>query len=307
MEIVSLFKSLADETRVRLLNLLLNHELNVNEIVAVMEMGQSRISRHLKILTDNGILTSRRDGLWIFYKALLDDTVDEENRFFSALADFIRENSDLKADLARLEVVLEERENEKSRFFDSIAINWDDLKNNLIGDYDLTGAIVSRVPESAVVADLGCGTGELLYAVRNRAQNLIGVDKSPKMLGEAKRRFTEEGLSVDLRIGELEHLPMRDREADCAIFNMVLHHLASPFQVITEGHRVLKKGSPLLIVDLAKHSNEEMRSKYGHRWLGFTEDEISEWLSKAGFRPENKEHINIQKGLTISIYFSVKE
>ena len=120
------FKSLADETRLRIMNLLLNHELNVNEIVSVMGMGQSRISRHLKILTDSGLLISRRDGLWVFYRAATDG---RGGALAGAFKTFIKDDESLSRDLSALDLLLKKREDEKNRFFDSIAGEWDSIKD----------------------------------------------------------------------------------------------------------------------------------------------------------------------------------
>lgn len=303
MEIVQYYKALADETRLRLLNLLLRHELNVNEIVSVMGMGQPRISRHLKILTDCGLLKFRRDGLWVFYSASREGRGGSFNELFS---DFTGNDQDLKQDYNAMKAVLEEGLQEKTRFFDSIAPDWDDIKLGIFGTVKLSDEIVERMTDCHVAADLGCGTGELLVPIRKKARRVIGVDKSPKMLEEAERRLASNGKGIELRIGEMEHLPMRDREADTAIINMVLHHLPSPDSSILEAGRVLKTGGSLIIVDLDKHQNEDMRKKYEHRWLGFTKKNIEKWLSAGGFIPKEFVQFDARDGLKINLFVSVK-
>jgi ubiquinone/menaquinone biosynthesis C-methylase UbiE len=294
MKAVNIFKALSDETRLRLVHLSLHCELNVNEIVAVMGMGQSRISRHLKILTDNQLLTYRRDGLWTFYSGV---TEGEGHRFIKCISYLFDRDSIYAADLRKAREVLEERSAEAVRFFDSIAEDWEKLKREIIGDVQLNGMILDTVPQSDIVVDLGCGTGDLLEYLKEKAKQVIGVEKSPKMLDGARRRFAGDGKNIDLRIGELEHLPLREGEADMAIVNMVLHHLPDPQIAIREVYRVLKLGSSFVIVDLLNHEQEKMRVRYGDRWLGFSIEDIRQWLENSGFVVGVVERFQLKKGL----------
>ncbi len=304
MQLALYFKALADATRLRLLNILFNHELNVNEIVSVMGMGQSRISRHLKILTDCGLLKYRRDGLWAFYRA------ENEGRggyLLACLADFIKSDDELSADYEQLSNLIEEGYKQRARFFDSIAPDWNDIKQSILGDFNISEAIVERIGACDVAADLGCGTGELLPYIKNKAAKVIGVDKSPKMLEMAGRRLSVNGKGIELRIGEIEHLPMRDNETNAAIINMVLHYLPSPEKAILEAGRVVTKGGALIIADLDKHRDEQMRTKYSHRWLGFAKKSIERWLSDAGFLISEFSQFEVKNGLKIDLYVSVKK
>ena len=299
-----IFKALSDETRLRIFNLLWHHELSVNEIVSIMGMGQSRISRHLKVLSEAGLLHSRRDGLWVFYRTSRDFGQDEN--VITMLTSIVQDRW-LTCDLVSLESLLEENSREKMRFFDSIASSWDSLKSDIVGESNITGEILSLLDPCGVVADLGCGTGDLLPHLLVKAPVVIGVDKSPKMLGEASKRLRGNGKGIELRIGEIEHLPMRDGEADAAVLNMVLHHIADPVAGIGEVSRILKKGDCLVIVDLDKHENEQMRSRYHHRWLGFSPDELDGILKRAGFSPVAVRRLPARDGLAINIFRSVKE
>ena len=300
MKLVTQLKALADETRLRIFNLLLKHELNVNEIVAAMEMGQSRVSRHLKILSDSGLVSSRRDGLWAFYRAAGDNYHSGDFRRL------MESDETLAGDILRLEEKLLEKAREKTLFYDSIAPEWDSLKSGIIGGVHIPDEILSRLAPCGVAADLGCGTGELLPLLSGKAGRVIGVDRSPRMLEEARARMSGNGKNIELRIGELEHLPMRDGEADTAVVNMVLHHLTSPLDGIREAARVLKGGDRLIIADLDKHEREEMRGRYGHRWLGFSAAEMESWLSEAGFIVEEAARFDTGRGLTVALYAASK-
>lgn len=304
MKAVNYFKALADETRLRLVHLFLHYELNVNEIVAITGMGQSRISRHLKILTDSQLLTFRRDGLWMFYSA---HTEGEGYHFIQSIKYLFGANPIFTEDLFEADRVLEERSQETTRFFDSIAEDWEKLKREIIGDVNLSNLILESLPASDTIVDMGCGTGDLLARLKQRADRVIGVDKSPKMLDEAKRRFSGDGKNVDLRIGELEHLPLREGEADSAVINMVLHHVLDPVKACQEASRVLKKGKTFVIVDLLHHQVERMRERYGDRWLGFYMSDITRWLEKSGFNIGKIDYFDLKKGLKGFMVQSVKE
>jgi ArsR family transcriptional regulator len=304
MKAVNYFKALADETRLRLVHLSLHYELNVNEVVAILGMGQSRISRHLKILTDSQLLTFRRDGLWTFYSAASEG---EGYNFIQSIKYLFGTNTIFTEDLAEANRVLEKRRIEETRFFDSIAEDWENLKKEIIGEVNLTSMILEAVPPSDTIVDMGCGTGDLLAPLREKSQRVIGVDKSPKMLAEAKRRFSNDGKNVDLRIGDLEHLPLGNGEADLAVINMVLHHVLDPMKTFQEAYRVLKKRNTFIIVDLLSHHVERMRERYGDRWLGFSIADIEKWLEKSGFNSGKVVYFELKKGLRGFILQSEKQ
>ncbi|TAL33734.1 MAG: methyltransferase domain-containing protein [Spirochaetes bacterium] len=300
---IDYFKALSDTTRFRLLNLLMHYELNVNEITAVMDMGQPRISRHLKILTDSGLLSSRRDGLWVFYSGVKEG---DARRFIDAIT-YLFASPPLSADIARGLKVIEARTAETRNFFNGIADAWDAKKSDLFREFDIAGKIIERVPRCTVAADLGCGTGDFLQFLKQRADRSIGVDNSPRMLEMARQRFSGDGFSIDLRLGEMEHLPMSDGEADFALMNMVLHHLVAPEKGIREAARVMKKKSTFIVVEFEKHASEALRSDHGDRWLGFDASQITRWLRDAEFSIRDSVPFPIPGGLSIRLYHSERE
>ncbi|MFC1852937.1 ArsR/SmtB family transcription factor [candidate division CSSED10-310 bacterium] len=298
------FKALADETRLRLLNVLAHFELNVNEIVDVMQMGQSRISRHLKILADANLVASRRDGLWVFYSLIKEGTGKE----FVQANQFLMESEPvLQDDIRRTRQVIADRSLKSVQFFDAIAGDWTALKREIMGDFDLSGEIVRRIPKDGLTVDLGCGNGDLLHVLEGSGIPVIGVDRSIKMLEVARKSSENGGLEFDLRIGELEHLPLRDREVGTAILNMVLHHLHSPIDCLKEVHRVLEPRGTLIIAEFLAHNNEYMRQKYHDRWLGFTQEKIGQWLRESGFSLQHSTNHELEQGLVLCIYESQKK
>jgi ArsR family transcriptional regulator len=275
-------KALADPCRLRLTAVLLSGEFTVQELTRIMGMGQSRISRHLKILSKAGILAVKRQGTWSYYRA------GEANGFFAAMRPaFEREMKALpqgSQDLAAVAAVLEERRRRSQEFFDRHARQWDDLARTLLPVPEYRQRLLERVPESVTVLEIGIGTGSLLAELAGRASQVIGVDHSPTMLEEAGRRLTVAGHGgIELRLGEMSHLPLPDAAVGCVVANMVLHHAADPSAVLEEIRRVLKPGGVLLLADLARHERETAREQLADQWLGFDETELAGWMGRAGF------------------------
>ena len=299
---IDYLKALADPTRLRIFGLLLSEELNVNEVISVLAMGQSRVSRHLKILAGSGLVRSRRDGLWAYYSAAQDGPAAA---FTRALRPWIEKSEVLGRDLARVGQVRKESSLATSRFFDNVAADWSSLKKDILGRFDLASIVLDKMKKCRVSVDLGCGTGDVLPVLKKKADLVIGVDNSRKMLKAASARFPSD-LGYDLRIGEMEHLPLRDGEADFVLMSLVLHHLASPLAGIAEANRILKTGDSIMIIDLRKHGNEVLRKKYGDRWLGFRPAEVSRWLDDAGFKVKEKDDFNLNHGLKADMFLAVK-
>lgn len=275
-------KALADPCRLRLTAVLLSGEFTVQELTRIMGMGQSRISRHLKILSEAGVLAVKRQGTWSYYRA------GEGSSFFAAIRPaFEREMEALpqrSQDLAAVAAVLEERRRRSQEFFDRHARQWDDLARTLLPVPEYRQRLLEQVPDGVMVLEIGVGTGGLLTELATRAAQVIGVDHSPAMLEEARRRLVDRGVSgVELRLGEMTHLPLPDASVGCVVANMVLHHAADPAAVLAEIRRVLASGGSLLLADLARHEREAAREQLADQWLGFDEAELTGWLNAAGF------------------------
>jgi SAM-dependent methyltransferase len=283
-------KALADPCRLRLVAVLLAGEFTVQELTAILKMGQSRISRHLKILTEAGVLSVKRQGTWSYYRA------GGESPFFAAIRAAVEHGVDglpeRAADLAAVAMVLDERRRRSQEFFDLHARQWDDLARTLLPVPDYREQLLALVPEGRTVVEVGLGTGGLLPALAAKASNVIGVDHSPAMLEEARRRMASGRVSgVELRLGEMTHLPLPDKVVDCAVLNMVLHHAADPAAVLAEIRRVLTPGGVLALADLARHERETAREQLADQWLGFGEEELAGWLKEAGFKAIKIERI----------------
>jgi ubiquinone/menaquinone biosynthesis C-methylase UbiE/DNA-binding transcriptional ArsR family regulator len=298
------FKALSDETRLRLLNILRFREFNVQELTGILDMGQSRISRHLKLLQDSGLIESRRDGLWSFYRAI---DRDPGRRFSDSICYLFEDQSIYQKDLETAAALLRTGKLRSLRFFDSVAPNWESMKRSVIGELDLVGEIVRFIPKAESAADLGCGSGSLLERLAGKLQTVIGVDSSREMLAEAAKHLGRKAELVDLRIGELEHLPLGDGEAEVAIINLVLHHLRNPRQGVLESRRILRTGGRLILADFYKHDQELMRSRYGDHWLGFSAQQVESWLEDAGFLVDCPHRYPVLEGLEVFVYTATKQ
>ena len=276
------FKALSDPCRIRLVAILLRGEFTVQELTTIIGTGQSRISHHLKTLTEADILTVKRQGTWSYYR------VCDGNRFFSSIRAAIEQELDhlpeRTADMSAVAAVLEERRKKSQEFFDRHARQWDELSRRLLPLPEYRDRLLGAIPQGAKLLEIGVGTGELLMKLADIAAEIVGVDHSPAMLDEARRKIAGQPLGrIDLRLGEMNHLPLPDSSVDCVVANMVLHHAADPLAVLTEIRRVLNTGGLLLVADLARHEREAARDQLADQWLGFGEEELEGWRSAAGF------------------------
>jgi ArsR family transcriptional regulator len=290
-------KALASEPRLRLVNILGEFELSVGEMVQVLKLGQSKISRNLKILLDAGLVACRREGQRAYYRVAADAEAGELlapiRRRLAVDKAFGRERE--RAGEARAR-----RDRRTREFFNAIASDWDKLSRDVLGSYDLAADLAERVPENKTAADLGCGTGVLLERLKDRAGRLIGVDNAQAMLDAAASRLGGDA-SVSLRLGELSHLPLRDREADAVVLSMVLHHLSEPEEALGEAVRALKSGGLLLVADFEPHDNEDMREDYGDLRLGVDPEGLKKTLQSAGLEIKRIHRRNVNKFLAVFV------
>jgi len=279
---IDTFKALADITRLRLIAVLAKGEFTVQELTGILDMGQSRVSRHLKILTDAGILSVKRQGTWAYYR------LKGDNRLFfeilPAMEAFQETLENRDRDLQRVSEVLDARRRRSLEFFDRHARQWDDFSRNLLFVPSYFDVLLDQIPACRVAAEVGVGTGKILAGLSGKAPTVIGVDHSPAMLEEARSRVRQENLAgIEFRLGEMSHLPIGDGDVDCLLLNMVLHHAAQPQRVFQEARRVLVPGGRLVIADLQRHDQDWVREKLADQWLGFERNELEGWLAEAGF------------------------
>lgn len=276
-------RALADPTRLALARLLVEGAFNVGEVQEVLGLGQSVASRHLKLLSDAGLVSSRKDGRLVFYQWRAD--LPEGHRM---LRRYVEEHAPALADDAseRLQRVFGERSERSTRFFaqpETAALVSAEERQAFVG-VDVLSQVHDALPAGGTVVDLGAGVGRLFGTLRKGGRNVIAVDASPSMLEAAgkhvaKQRWTD----VELRLGTLEHLPLADREASSAVAHQVLHHVARPEQALAEACRVLDDGGVFVWADYLPHEQEWMRDERADQWLGFDPQEVARMLEAAGF------------------------
>ena len=279
------FSALADPTRCRMLLVLERQELTVSELCGVLQLPQSTVSRHLKLLWDAELVASRREGTSRYYSLAVGQAEGPGPKGQAELWQLARrelvERPAAAQDLRRLEGVLAQRSAASREFFAGAAAAWDRVRDDLFGDQFYFRALLGLLPRSWIVGDLGCGTGAVAAALAPHVARVIGVDASQEMLDAAGCAAPEP--NVEFRRGPLEALPIETGTLDAATMVLVLHHLAAPGEALAESSRVLKPGGRLLIIDMAPHEREEYRQQMGHVWLGFSEEQIQRLLEQAGF------------------------
>ncbi len=282
-ETLKSLRALADPTRLRIVALLQRDELSVNEIQEITRLGQSRISTHLGLLTETGLLTSRRDGKRAFYR--LNSTADATAHAFIQLG--VRGAQELpesEADQLNLKRVLARRNEIATVYFNQVAGRFD-RSYGPGRSWQAFGQLLLRILPPLVVADLGSGEGLLAELLARRCRKVIAVDNSEKMVAYGARKARQNGLkNLEFRQGDLEDPPVESSSVDLVILSQALHHAKDPAQAIVGAKRILKPGGQLLILDLVKHRFEQARELYGDQFLGFEEGDLHRWLEVAGFR-----------------------
>lgn len=274
--------ALAEPTRGRILLLLDRHELTVGEVCTILQLPQSTVSRHLKVLADDGWLVARGDGTSRFYKMVPTQLDDATRQLWSVVRAQLAAGPGATQDMRRADSVLNKRRDKALLFFRNQADMWDAMRSEMIGERTDLLALLDLLDDSWTVGDLGCGVGHITEALAPCVARVIAVDESGPMLAAAKQRLASQK-NVELREGTVESLPIDDGTLDAAILFLVAHFVADPMRAIREVRRVLKPGGRLLIVDLMSHDRVDYVIQLGHVWQGFDGEQVKQWLAEAGF------------------------
>ncbi len=278
--ILKSLRLLGDPSRLRLLLLLEREELSVAEIQEILCKGQSQISTHLSQLKQAGLVEDRRTGKNIFYRLLPAQGGVLEPLLRAAVSEIPQAGEDLEA----LTLVLRKRRDKMRTYFDELAGRFGRQYVPGRSWQGLAEALLSLLPPMEI-ADLGAGEGTFSQLLARRASRVIAVDNSEKMVEFGAELARSHGIfNLEYRLGDLEKLPIADREVDLAFFSQSLHHAQHPRTAVEEASRILKPGGRIVILDLIKHNFEEARELYAHLWLGFTEVEVRRYLAAAGFQ-----------------------
>ena len=300
------FQALADPTRLRILALLRLMELSVGELAQVLGQSQPRVSRHLKILADAGVLERRKEGSWVFLTLTAPETVAPLYALVDEWADAATQAS-FAADAARTESIRADRAEAANRYFAGHAEVWDQIRSLHVAESEVERAIdgvLGKRPLGRLV-DIGTGTGRMIELFGPRANQAIGIDRSSEMLRLARVKLEAAGIHSSLRQGDMYALPLPDQSADSVIIHQVLHYAHSPATAIAEAARVLDDGGTLLVVDFAAHEREELRERDAHIRLGFEDEVMAGWFAAAGLETDLVRHL---KGgeLTVTLWRGVK-
>lgn len=302
--LLDIFRALADPTRVRILLLVRRMELSVGELAAVLEQSQPRVSRHLRILGDAGLVSRAKEGAWVFVrlgnKALSDPVL--------AAIDAISPDIGT-ADRARLVDVRAERAAAADAWFAAHAADWDRERSLHIAESAVEAEILSALgdrPLGALV-DIGTGTGRMIELLGARAASALGIDRSPEMLRLARGRIDASGLEhAEVRAGDMYSLPRASHSVDTIVLHQVLHFADDPAAVIAESGRILAENGRLLVVDLAPHDREQLRAQQRHVRLGFAEDQVCGWMRDAGLEPCHVSHLPARDALGVTLWLGTR-
>ena len=276
-------RAVAEPSRLRILAVLARNELTVSELTTVLVQSQPRISRHLKLLHEAGLIERAREGAWVFYRLAGRGAGADLVR---ALLGRLDPGDDVTArDIARLEQVRTARLDQATRYFRDNAPHWDRIRSLYVADDAVERALLEAAGDGpyADLLDIGTGTGRMLELFASRIEHGVGIDSSHEMLNVARANLDRAGIRhCQVRHADLFHLPLPDASFDLVVVHQVLHYLDDVAGALTETARLLRPGGRLLVVDFAPHDLEFLRAEHAHRRLGFSDHEIDAWCEAAG-------------------------
>ncbi len=306
--LLSALKAVAEPTRLRILGLLAEGELTVTELTQILRQSQPRVSRHLKLLCEAGVLNRFREGTWVFYRLASDDDIGGLAR---RLLGFLpHKDHVLSMDQERLSAVRHARNAAAVEYFGRVASDWDQIRSLHIAEEEVERQLINILGDRHIdeMVDIGTGTGRMLELFAGRAGHAIGIDMSREMLAVARANIERKGLdNCQVRLGDMYDLPLPENSVDLIIFHQVLHYADDPMAAILEAGRVLRPHGRALVIDFAPHEVELLRDVHAHRRLGFAEHEVQDWFQAARLEPRRVEHLKGRGDkLTVSIWTAEK-
>lgn len=300
-----MLRAAAEPTRLRILALLAREELAVLELCRILGQSQPRVSRHLKLLADAGLVERFPDGAWVFYR--LAGAAPARALIDQALALISGLDITHARDAEQLVGVSAERAGQAAAYFGENAERWDEIRSLYTSEAAVEAAILAAAGEGPFdrMVDLGSGTGRMLTLLGDRARNAVGLDLSRQMLNIARSHVAAAGLAAcELRHGNILGTGLPGGEADLVVVHQVLHFLGEPAAAVAEAARLVAPGGRLLIIDFAPHNLEFLRADHRHRRLGFLDVEMERWLDGAGLGPVSIVSLPpvAQGGLTVKLW-----
>ncbi|HZT48129.1 MAG TPA: metalloregulator ArsR/SmtB family transcription factor [Hyphomicrobiaceae bacterium] len=306
---VSALKAIAEPTRLRLLVLLASGELNVKDLTGILGQSQPRISRHLKLLSEAGLVERAPEGSWVYFRLAEGGQGGGLARLVLAAVD--PADPLLVRDRRRVEALRQERDRAAQAYFQAHAGEWDSIRALHVAEAEVEAAIAEILGPGPfdLLLDLGTGTGRMLELLRDRYRRGLGVDSSPAMLAYARAKLESNGIwHAHVRQGDIYDLTVGDQAASAVIMHQVMHFLSDPPRAVREAARVLAPGGSLLIVDFAPHELEFLREQFAHERLGFAREQVAHWLADCGLEVmETRDLVPAQGGaakLTVSMWLA---
>lgn len=282
-QMLAIFRAVGDPSRLRILLLVQGMELAVGEIAQVLQQSQPRVSRHLRILEEAGLIDRVREGAWVFVRLGVAATVTP----VLALIETLAAGDDVGADdRARLSQVRDTRAAAVDAWFAAHAADWEQERSLHTREAGVEQAISAALDSDiGDLVDVGTGTGRMIELLGPRARTALGLDRNPEMLRLARNRIDASGLAAArVQAGDMYALPLGAAACDTLLLHQVLHYADNPAAVIAEGARVLRSGGRMLVIDLLPHTREELRQERRHVRLGFADDAVTGWMAEAGLQ-----------------------
>jgi len=305
-QLVTVLKAAGEGTRLRLLALLADGDHSVKDLTEILKQSQPRVSRHLKLLADAGLIERNAEGAWAYYGLAQDGDAADLAQWLISRAD--ADDIDRARDIERQQKVRASQQALASDYFAKVAGSWDLLKTLHVPEEAVEAAVIAALGGRTIdtLIDLGTGTGRMLEVLADRYKRGIGIDSSREMLAVARSRLASAGINhAQVRLGDIGDVDLTAGPADVIIVHQVLHYFDDPGRMLAQARRLLKPGGEMVIVDFAPHDLEFLRQEHAHRRLGLSQAQMSGWaaaagLSIAGFSEFPSD--SSERGLTVCLW-----
>ncbi len=298
-------RAAGEHTRLRILALCARGELSVSELVQILGQSQPRVSRHLKLMVEAGLLERLPEGAQVFFRLADHGTASRLGR---ALVELIPpEDIGLARDYSRLQQVRDARAQKAQDYFQDVARSWDQIRSMYVAQERVEQTLLRIVGDAPIgdLLDIGTGTGRILEILAPRVERGVGIDLSNGMLTVARSNLEQSGhANIHVRKGDMYRLPLEDASVDLAVLHMVLHYSDDPHEVIREAARVLRPDGRLLVVDFAAHTEERLRAEFNHHRLGFSDSEIRHCFDSAGLEAADEFEQLVGDPLTVRFWLA---
>jgi ArsR family transcriptional regulator len=290
--LLAALRAVAEPTRLRLVVLCARGELTVSELTQILGQSQPRVSRHLKLLCEAGLLDRFREGSWVFYRLNQSGPASALARQLVSACD--EADPTIALDLQRLAVIKRQRADVASAYFRENAAQWHRIRSLYVDEREVEAVLVEIITaaDPRDLLDIGTGTGRMLEVLAPHVEHALGIDQSREMLSIARVNLERAGLeNASARLGDMYQLALPDASFDAVVVHQVLHYADRPAVAIAEAARVLRPNGILVLVDFAPHTLEFLREEHTHRRLGFADAEVAEWCRAAGLAPAPARHL----------------